>query len=151
MHPTLPLLHQIFIKAKKYMYSSPDSIKSSPFDGNTACSLIDASSLNSDYSNPNPNPPAVKFNTSGIYECDVNCIRYISYKICSHTTAAAEHKSELRNFVEYFKKHSKNKVNNDMVDVCLQMLGRTKLKVHRSEKRSRKIQAVIHQQFIYLQ
>ena len=66
MHPTLPLLHEIFIKAKKYIYSSPDGIKSSPFDDNTACSLIDASSLNPDYLNPNPNPHAVKFNSNAM-------------------------------------------------------------------------------------
>ena len=41
----------------------------------------------------------VKFNSGGKYECDVSCIWYKSYKICSHTVAAAEHKSELRNFV----------------------------------------------------
>ena len=91
------------------MYSSPGSIKSSPVDGNTACSLIVAS-----YSNPD-SPHVVKFNSSGKYECDVNCIKYKSYKICSHTVAVAEHKSELKNFVEYFKKHSKSKVN-DLVD-----------------------------------
>ena len=81
------------------MNSSSDSIKSSPFDGNTACSLIATTS-----SNPN-SPHVVKFNSSGNYECDVDCIRCKSYKICSHTVAGAKHKLELK--VEV----------NDLVDV----------------------------------
>ena len=110
MYPLLAILHQIFNKAEKYVYSSPESTKSSPVDGNTACSLIVASSSNPDLLH------VFKFNSSGKYECDVNCISYKSYKIYSHTVAAAERKSELRNFAEDFKKHSKNKVN-DLVDV----------------------------------
>ena len=91
MYPPLPLLHQI--KAEKYVYSSHDSIKNSPVHGNEDCSLIAASSSNPD------SLDVVKFNWSGKYECNTNCRRYKSYKICSHTVAAAEHKSELRNFV----------------------------------------------------
>ena len=55
-------------------------------------------------------------NSSGKYKCDLDCIRYKSYKICFHNVAAAEHKSEMRNFVEYFEKYSKNKVN-DLLNV----------------------------------
>ena len=49
----------------------------------------------------------------------------------SHTAAAAvadksaigkQHKLELRNLVEYFKKHSKNKVN-DLFDVMSSKIG----------------------------
>ena len=40
MYPSLPILHQNFNKAEKYLYSSPDSIKSSPINGKTTCSLI---------------------------------------------------------------------------------------------------------------
>ena len=84
MYPLLPILHQIFNKAEKYVYSSPESNKSSPVDGNTACSLIVASSSIPDSLH------VCKFNSSGKYECDVNCIRYKSCKIHSHTVAAAE-------------------------------------------------------------
>ena len=78
------------------MYSSSDSIKSSPGDCNTAFSLTVVSSSNPDTQH------VAKFNSSGKYECDINCIRYKSYKILFHTGAATEYKSELRNFVEYF-------------------------------------------------
>ena len=60
--------------------------------------LLDCSSSNSDSLD-------LKFNWSGKYECNANCIRDKSYKICSHTVAAAERKSELRNSVGYFKTH----------------------------------------------
>ena len=96
MYSPLPILNQIFNKAEKYAYSSHDSIKSSPLDDNTACTLIVASASNPD------TPDVIKFNSNGKYECDINCKRYKSYKICSHTVAAAEHKSELPNVVEYF-------------------------------------------------
>ena len=146
VYPSLPITHQIFNKAEKYVYSSPDSIKSSAVDGNMPCSLIAASASSPD------SPHVVKFNSSGKNEYDVNCIRCKSYKICSHTVAAAEHKLELRNFVEYFKKHSKNKVNDLLMLICLQRLGRRKLKVHKRENESLKFKAVIlHQQCIYLQ
>ena len=136
----LAILHQIFNKVEKYGYSSIDSIKSSPADGNTARSFIVALCSNPDSSH------VVKFNSSVKYECDVNCIRNRSYKICSHTVAAVEHKSGLRNFVEYFKKHSKSKVN-DLVDVnMVSKFGQKKT------RRSRKMKPVIlHQQYIYIQ
>ena len=110
MYPPLPIHHQIFNKTEKYVYSSPGSIKSSPVGGNTASSLIAASALNPD------SPHIAESNASGKYECDVNCIRYKSYKICSHTVAATEHVQELMYFVKYLKKHSKNKVNG-LVDI----------------------------------
>ena len=111
------------------MYSSPDSIKSSLVDGNTACSLIVVSSSNPD------SPHVVKFNSSGKYECNINCIRYKSYKICSHKVAAAEHKSELRNFVEYFKKHSKSKVNDLVVVNMSSKVGQKNTKSTQKKKR----------------
>ena len=46
MYPPLPILYQI--KAERYVYSSNDSIKNSPVDGNADCSLIAASSSNPD-------------------------------------------------------------------------------------------------------
>ena len=140
MYLHLAILHQIFNKAYKYGYSSIDSIKSSPANGNTARSLIVALS-----SNPNPSH-AVKFNSSFKYKCNGIFIRYKSYKICSHTVAAAEHKSELRNFAEYFKKDFKSKVN-DVVDVNMfSKFGQKKT------RGSRKIKPVIlHEQCIYLQ
>ena len=128
VYPSLPITHQIFNKAEKYVYSSPDSIKSSAVDGNMPCSLTAASASNPD------SPHVVKFNSSGKNEYDVNCIRCKSYKICSHAVAAAEHKLELRNFVEYFKKHSKNKVN-DLVNVNLSSkVGQKKTKSTQKRK-----------------
>ena len=46
------------------------------------------------------------------------CLRFKSYKICSHTVAVAEYNEELHKLVEYFKKHSKNRIN-DLIDVNL--------------------------------
>ena len=39
------------------------------------------------------------------------CGRFKSYKICSHTIAVAEYNEELHNFVQCFKKGSKNRIN----------------------------------------
>ena len=86
MYPPLQILHQIFNRVEKYVYSFPHSIKNSPVDGSTACSLIVASASNPD------SLRVVKFSgkyRSGKYECDVSCTRYYSNKICSHTVAAA--------------------------------------------------------------
>ena len=66
VYPPLPILHQNFNKAEKYLYSSPGSIKYSPVVGNTTCSLNVASASNLDSLH------VVKFNSSGKYECDVN-------------------------------------------------------------------------------
>ena len=65
MYPPLSIPHQIFNKTEKYVYSSPDSIKSSPADGNTASSLTVASASNPD------SPHVVEFSSSGKCECDV--------------------------------------------------------------------------------
>ena len=43
------------------------------------------------------------------------CVRFKSYKICSHTIAVAEYDEELNNFVQYLKKGSKNRIN-DVID-----------------------------------
>ena len=60
----------------------------------------------------------------------------------SHTAAAAvadksaigkQHKLELRNLVEYFKKHSKNKVN-DLFDVLSSKIGQKKTKSTQKRK-----------------
>ena len=49
---------------------------------------------------------------------DAQCLRFNSYKICSHTVAVADYNEELHKLVEYFKKHSKNRIN-DLTDVNL--------------------------------
>lgn len=49
IYSPLPILHQIFNRADKYVYSSPDSIKSSPVDGITACALIVPLASNPDF------------------------------------------------------------------------------------------------------
>ena len=48
----LPTLHEIKKKTEKYVHSSSGSIKSSPLDGSTACSLIATSPSN-------PNSPHI--------------------------------------------------------------------------------------------
>lgn len=81
-------------------------LSQSPGYDNAACTLIFVSA-----SDPNSRH-VVKLNSSGKYECNLNCIRYKSYKICFHKVTAAVHKLELKNFVLYFEKHFKNKMNN---------------------------------------
>ena len=49
---------------------------------------------------------------------DAQCLRFNSYKICSHTVAVADYNEELHKLVEYIKKHSKNRIN-DLTDVNL--------------------------------
>ena len=40
------------------------------------------------------------------------CVRFKSNKIYSHTIAVADYNEELHNFVQYFKKGSKNRIND---------------------------------------
>ena len=97
-------------------------LSQSPGYDNAACALIFVSA-----SDPNSRH-VVKLNSSGKYECNLNCIRYKSYKICFHKVTAAVHKLELKNFVLYFEKHFKNKMNN-LVDFNMFLkLGQKKTK-----------------------
>ena len=101
MHPPLAVLEQTFSKAKKYVYYSTNSIKTSPGETETPSSFIVASA-----SNPS-SPHTVVYHKNGKYDCDGQYLRFKSYKICSGTVAVAEYNEELHNFVEYFKKHLK--------------------------------------------
>ena len=96
MYPPLAVLEQIFSKAEKYVYYSTDSIKTSPGDTETPSSFIVASA-----SNPS-SPHTVMYQKNGKYDCDGQCLRFKSCKICSHTVAVAECNEELHKFVEYF-------------------------------------------------
>ena len=108
IYPPLLIVHQI--------------LSQSPGHDNAACNLIFVSA-----SDPNSRH-VVKLNSSGKYECNLNCIRYKSYKICFHKVTAAVHKLELKNFVLYFEKHFKNKMNN-LVDFNMFLkLGQKKTK-----------------------
>ena len=97
-------------------------LSQSPGYDNAACTLIFVSA-----SDPNSRH-VVKLNSSGKYECNLNCIRYKSYKICFHKVAAAVHKLELKNFVLYFEKHFKNKMNNVVDFNMFLKLGQKKTK-----------------------
>ena len=57
----------------------------------------------------------VIYHKNGKYDCGGQCVRFKSYKICSHTVAVAEYNEELHKFVQYFKKGFKNRIN-DLID-----------------------------------
>ena len=58
------------------------------------------------------------------------CVRFKSYKICSHTIAVAEYNEELHNFVQYFKKSSKNRISDLIDETCHQILVKKRPKVY---------------------
>ena len=109
MYPSLAVLEQIFSKSEKYVYYSTDSIKTSPGETETPNSFIIASASNSS------TPHTVIYHKNGKYYCGGQCVRFKSYKICSHTVAVAEYNEELHKFVQYFKKGFKNRIN-DLID-----------------------------------
>ena len=76
MYPPLAILEQIFSKAEKYVYYSTDSIKTSPGETETPSSFIVTSA-----SNPS-SLHTVIYDKNGKYDCDGQCLRFKSYKIC---------------------------------------------------------------------
>ena len=124
----LAVLEQIFSKVEKYVYYSTDSIKTSPGETESPSSFIVASA-----SNPS-SPHTVIYHKNGKYDSDGQCLRFKSYKICSHTVALVEYNEEMHKFVEYFKKYSKNRIN-DLTDVNLSSkVGQKKTKLTQKRK-----------------
>ena len=119
MYPPLAVLEQIFSKAEKYVYYSTSSIKTSPGETETSSSFIIASA-----SNPS-SPHTVTYHKNMIVMV-MSEIQILQDLL--HTVAIAEYNEELHKFVEYFKKHFKNRIN-DLTDLnLLSNVGQKKTK-----------------------